>query len=116
MKEKPNKALIIFLLISLAAVLFQVMIGGITRLTGSGLSMTEWKLILGTIPPLNNADWLIAFEKYKAIPQFETVNPLMTLSEFKWIYFWEYLHRMWGRVGFMIIFFGFLYPTYHIID
>lgn len=106
---KPNQALIIFLLICLAAVLFQVMIGGITRLTGSGLSMTEWKLILGTIPPMNEADWLVAFTKYKAIPQYQNVNPLMTLGEFKWIYFWEYLHRMWGRVGFMIIFLGFLW-------
>lgn len=109
MEGKPNKALIIFLLICLAAVLFQVMIGGITRLTGSGLSMTEWKLILGTIPPMNSADWMVAFEKYQAIPQFERINPNMTLTEFKWIYFWEYLHRMWGRVGFIIIFLGFLW-------
>jgi len=104
-----NRPLIILLLIILAAVLFQVMIGGITRLTGSGLSMTEWKLILGTIPPMNQADWMTAFDKYKSIPQYENVNPFMTLSEFKWIYFWEYLHRMWGRIGFMIILLGFLW-------
>jgi len=107
MSSSTERALRIFLFISLIIVLFQVAVGGITRLTGSGLSMTEWKLISGSIPPLNEADWAETFEKYKQIPQFEIVNPLMDVNEFKWIYFWEYFHRMWGRWGFLFLLGGF---------
>ena len=75
-----------------------VAIGGITRLTGSGLSITEWKPIMGALPPLNEADWLEAFEKYKRIPEYTLKNQLMDLDGFKAIFFWEYLHRNWGRL------------------
>ena len=81
-----------------------VIIGGITRITNSGLSMTEWNLIGGIIPPLNVQDWNILFDKYKATPEYEFKNFDITLSEFKFIFFWEYFHRIWGRlIGFTFI-------------
>lgn len=81
-------------------VFIMVVVGGITRLTESGLSITEWKLITGTLPPLSEAAWLSEFEKYKQIPEFIEINgPAgMTLSEFKFIYFWEWVHRLLGRL------------------
>ena len=78
-----------------------VVIGGITRLTLSGLSITEWQPVTGILPPLSDAAWTTEFEKYQAIPQYRQLNLGMTLAEFKSIYFWEYLHRLWGRlIGF----------------
>lgn len=74
-----------------------VIVGGATRLTNSGLSITEWQPLLGVVPPLNEADWLVAFEKYKLIPQYRTVNLGMTLGDFKFIYWWEWAHRFLGR-------------------
>lgn len=75
-----------------------VAIGGITRLTGSGLSITEWKPIMGALPPMNEVEWNVAFEKYKAIPEYALVNQHLDLAGFKGIFFWEYLHRNWGRL------------------
>ncbi|OGN44686.1 MAG: heme A synthase [Caulobacterales bacterium RIFCSPHIGHO2_01_FULL_70_19] len=75
-----------------------VVVGGVTRLTGSGLSITEWKPIVGAVPPMNAADWAEAFEKYKAIPQYQQVNAGMTLDEFKGIFWWEWAHRFLGRL------------------
>ncbi len=74
-----------------------VIVGGATRLTDSGLSITEWRPLLGAIPPMNEADWLAAFEKYKLIPEYQIQNPGMTLLEFKFIYWWEWAHRFLGR-------------------
>jgi len=74
-----------------------VIVGGATRLTDSGLSITEWLPLLGAIPPLNEADWLAAFEKYKLIPEYQIQNRGMALSEFKFIYWWEWAHRFLGR-------------------
>ncbi|GAA0475046.1 COX15/CtaA family protein [Parasphingorhabdus litoris] len=88
-------------LLSVAFLVFiMVIVGGITRLTESGLSITEWKPIMGAIPPLNEADWLSEFEKYKQIPEYiEITGPAgMTLADFKFIYFWEWVHRLLGRV------------------
>ena len=81
-------------------VFIMVIVGGITRLTESGLSITEWKLITGTLPPLSEAAWLIEFDKYKQIPEFMEINgPAgMTLVDFKFIYFWEWVHRLLGRL------------------
>ena len=89
-----------WLLLGAFLVLMQVMIGGITRLTDSGLSITEWEVIDGTLPPLNEADWNAAFESYKthARKQFESLHADMTLAEFKVIYFWEWFHRLWARM------------------
>jgi len=81
-------------------VFIMVVVGGITRLTESGLSITEWKLITGTLPPLSEAAWLSEFNKYKQIPEFTQINgPAgMTLVDFKFIYFWEWAHRLLGRL------------------
>lgn len=75
-----------------------VALGGITRLTGSGLSITEWKPVMGALPPMNERQWEQAFEKYKAIPQARLINAHFELGDFKAIFFWEYLHRNWGRL------------------
>jgi heme a synthase len=75
-----------------------VVVGGITRLTESGLSITEWRPISGALPPLSEAAWMAEFEKYKAIPEYQLINKGMSLAAFKFIYFWEWVHRLLGRV------------------
>lgn len=95
--QKSN-AVAIWLLIGVGMIIVQVLLGGITRLTGSGLSITEWKPILGAIPPMNETEWLRAFEQYKQIGQFKELNFEFTLSDFKFIYFWEWFHREWARL------------------
>ena len=90
---------------SLAAlVVLMVAVGGATRLTGSGLSITEWKPVTGAIPPLTEQAWLAEFEKYRQISQYELVNKGMTLSEFKFIYGWEWGHRQLGRLIGLVFF------------
>lgn len=85
-------------LFSIAALVFvMVIVGGATRLTHSGLSITQWKPILGAIPPLNAADWHDAFIRYKAIPEYQILNKGMTLAQFQFIYWWEWSHRFLGR-------------------
>lgn len=85
-------------------ILVQVAIGGITRLTESGLSITEWDVVSGTLPPLNQADWEAEFDLYKASPQYQKVNKGMSLEQFKFIYFWEWFHRLWARLlGFVFL-------------
>jgi heme a synthase len=94
-----------------ALVFAMVVVGGATRLTESGLSITEWKPLLGAIPPLSETDWLAAFEKYKAIPEYSIVNAGMSLGDFKFIYWWEWTHRLLGRligVAFALPYLGFL--------
>ncbi len=82
-----------------AAMIFaMVVIGGVTRLTESGLSITEWRPVTGTIPPLGQAEWEAEFAKYQRIPEFREKNASMTLDEFKTIFWWEYVHRLWGRL------------------
>ena len=80
-----------------ALVFCMIVVGGATRLTGSGLSITEWKPLLGALPPLSDADWQGAFAKYREILQYHVVNKGMTLAEFKFIYWWEWSHRFLGR-------------------
>jgi heme a synthase len=87
-----------WLFICCAMIFLMVVVGGITRLTLSGLSITEWKPIIGIVPPLSAADWAGEFAKYKAIPEYSAVHFGMTLDEFKSIYFWEYAHRLLGRL------------------
>jgi cytochrome c oxidase assembly protein subunit 15 len=87
-----------------------VVVGGITRLTESGLSITEWAPLLGALPPLDHADWVAAFERYREIPQARLINAAMTLEEFRSIYWWEWSHRLLGRligVAFAVPFFWF---------
>ncbi len=101
----------IWLAIGVFMVFMQVIIGGITRLTGSGLSITKWEIVTGTLPPLNVAEWQLEFEKYQGTPQYEKINQGMSMSDFKFIFFWEYFHRLWARtmgLVFIIPFFIFL--------
>lgn len=104
-----NRNIVIWLFSGCLLVFAMVMIGGITRLTGSGLSITEWKLVRGTIPPLNEQQWNEEFENYKKIPQYAELNSHYSLSDFKKIYFWEYLHRLIGRMIGLVFIIPFLY-------
>lgn len=88
-----------------------VVIGGITRLTESGLSIVEWKPITGAIPPRNEEEWLVEFDKYTQSPEFKRMNSHMNLEEFKSIFFWEYIHRLWGRTIGAAFMFPFVYYT-----
>ena len=81
-----------------AMIAAMVVIGGVTRLTGSGLSMVEWKPLFGALPPLSESAWRETFAKYQRFPQYAQVNSWMTLADFKEIFFWEYVHRLWGRL------------------
>lgn len=92
------RAVAAWLLACCALVFAMVVVGGVTRLTHSGLSITEWQPIVGTVPPLSHADWADAFAKYQATPEFRLVNHAMTLREFKAIFWWEYFHRLLGRL------------------
>ena len=93
-----NRAVAIWLFACALLVFAMVVVGGVTRLTGSGLSITEWKPIMGALPPMNAADWTEAFEKYRAIPQYQQVNAGMSLAEFQGIFWWEWAHRFLGRL------------------
>lgn len=104
-----SKTVAIWLLVGVGMIIIQVLLGGITRLTGSGLSITEWKPILGALPPLNEADWLKAFEQYKQIGQYKHLNFEFTLSDFKFIYFWEWFHREWARLIGVVFFIPFVW-------
>ena len=90
-------------------VFMQVIIGGVTRLTGSGLSITKWEIVLGTIPPLTEAKWSQEFSSYQQTPQYKQINQDMTLSEFKFIYFWEYFHRLNARMLLVVFIIGLVF-------
>lgn len=107
--SKQSNAVAFWLLVGVAMIMIQILLGGITRLTGSGLSITEWKLITGAIPPLNEAQWMAAFDKYRQTPQFRLLNFDFTLSDFKFIYFWEWFHRNWARLIGIVFAIPFLY-------
>lgn len=99
MKTSPqnNRFVVNWLLIGVVLVFVQIVLGGITRLTGSGLSITRWDIVVGSIPPLNGQQWSDAFELYKQTPQYQKINLGMSLSDFKFIFFWEFIHRLWAR-------------------
>ena len=107
--EKSSKAVAIWIGIGVLMLLIQVILGGVTRLTGSGLSITEWNVVTGVLPPLNDADWLNEFEKYKSTPQYRLLNIDFQLSDFKFIFFWEWLHRFWARLIGVVFVIGFVY-------
>jgi len=107
--DKDKKWLRAWFISGAVLVMLILIVGGITRLTGSGLSMTDWKPILGAIPPLNEAQWNDAFEQYKQFPEYQQINKGMDLSEFKFIFFWEYLHRMLGRMIGIVFLVPFIY-------
>ena len=101
-------AIRIWLMVLFALVMVMIAVGGLTRLTDSGLSITEWAPIRGAIPPMTEADWMAEFEKYKEIPQFRIQNQWMELHDFKMIYWWEWGHRQLGRVIGLVWALGFL--------
>ena len=90
-------AIVMWLLACCAMVFAMIVVGGATRLTHSGLSITEWQPIVGTLPPITTADWIIVFDKYKLTPEYQKVNAGMSLDAFKGIFWWEYAHRLLGR-------------------
>ena len=107
--KKDNKAVIYWLLTGCFLIFIMVIVGGITRLTHSGLSISNYKLISGTIPPINDIEWNEAFDLYKQYPEYKKLNYGMTLEEFKDIYFWEWIHRVIGRFIGLVFIIPFLY-------
>lgn len=112
--KKENKSVIIWLLSGCVLLFLMVTVGGITRLTNSGLSMTDWHLVTDTFPPLTDAKWQEAFDQYKKFPEYQKINIHndFQLSDYKFIYFWEWFHRFIGRIiglVFLIPFFYFLF-------
>ncbi len=107
--KKDNKRVIYWLLIGCLLIFIMVVVGGITRLTHSGLSISNYKLISGTIPPMNDTEWQEAFNLYKQYPEYQKLNNQFTLQDFKDIYFWEWLHRVIGRFIGLVFFIPFLY-------
>lgn len=109
MRSNPYKSIIIWLLAGCFLIYAMVVIGGITRLTHSGLSMVEWNMIVGSLPPMSEADWLVPFEKYRQSPEYQLINNQFTLEEFKSIYWWEYIHRLLGRTIGVVFLVPFIY-------
>jgi len=106
---KRNKAVVYWLLTGCLLIFIMVLVGGITRLTGSGLSISDYKLITGTLPPLNQGQWEEAFELYKQYPEYQLLNNHFGLEDFKKIYFWEWLHRLLGRLLGLVFLIPFVY-------
>jgi len=96
--DRRARPVAIWIMIGVAMLLVQVILGGITRLTGSGLSITEWNVVTGALPPFNHEQWVTEFQKYQQTPQYQILNTHFTLSDFKFIFFWEWFHRLWGRL------------------
>lgn len=107
--RRNQRQIAVWLLIGVAMIVVQVLIGGITRLTESGLSITEWKPITGALPPMNDEAWQVEFDRYKVTDQFKYVHAHFSLSEFKSIFFWEWFHRTWARLMGLVFLFGFVY-------
>ncbi|WNM20339.1 COX15/CtaA family protein [Flavobacterium capsici] len=111
MKMKKDKSVIIWLLSGCVLVFIMVVVGGITRLTNSGLSMTDWHLVTDTFPPMTEAKWNAAFEEYKKFPEYQKINIHndFQLSDYKFIYFWEWFHRFIGRIIGLVFIIPFIY-------
>jgi len=104
-----EKKILIWLYLSLFLLIILINIGGLTRLTDSGLSITKWEIITGIFPPLTDLDWNKYFDEYKKIPEYKEVNYKITLNEFKYIFWWEYIHRLLARVCVIFFVFPFLF-------
>jgi len=98
MQDKNDKQVAIWLIFVASVIFFMIMLGGATRLTHSGLSMVDWNPIMGVVPPLDKADWTQTFERYKQFPEYQKINEGMSLEEFKSIFYFEYFHRVLGRL------------------
>lgn len=110
--KSSNRAVAYWVMAGTGMLCIQVLLGGITRLTGSGLSITEWNVITGVIPPLNPQQWTAEFDKYKLTPQFHLLNADFTLTDFKFIFFWEWFHRLWARLVGVVFILGFALLLY----
>jgi cytochrome c oxidase assembly protein subunit 15 len=108
-RGKNNRQVANWLLMGVFMIMVQVLIGGITRLTESGLSITEWKPITGALPPVTDSQWAEEFEKYRSTDQFKYVHRSFSMSDFKFIYFWEWFHRLWARFMGLVFLVGFTY-------
>ncbi len=106
---RKRKAVAYWLIAGVLMIIVQTLLGGVTRLTGSGLSITKWDPLFGILPPLNHKQWEDAFNGYKQIGQFKYMNSDFTLSDFKSIFFWEWLHRFWARMLGVVFMIGFIY-------
>ena len=95
---KIKNQISLWLIIMFWLISIMIVVGGLTRLTDSGLSITKWQLFSGIFPPLNNTDWIEYFNLYKQIPEFKLQNYDMTMNEFKVIFWWEWAHRIFGRI------------------
>ncbi|WP_291995722.1 COX15/CtaA family protein [Candidatus Accumulibacter sp. ACC003] len=109
MDKVARRQIALWLLICSAMVFSILVVGGVTRLTHSGLSIVEWKPLIGVVPPLNQSEWDETFDKYKQTPEYQKVNHQMSLDEFKGIFFWEYWHRVLGRLIGVVFLLPFLY-------
>ena len=109
LNDHKSKKVANWLLVGVIMTVIQIALGGITRLTGSGLSITEWDVVTGSLPPMSDAAWQVLFEKYKTTPQFQLLNFDFTISNFKFIFFWEWFHRLWARSIGLVFAFGFIY-------
>ncbi len=107
--SSPNRAVAYWLLAGVGMIIIQVLLGGITRLTVSGLSITEWKPITGILPPIGELAWQAEFDKYRQTGQFRYLNPDFSLSDFKSIFFWEWFHRFWARMLGIVFIVGFVW-------
>jgi heme a synthase len=107
--EKGSRAVGIWLLIGVAMIVIQIILGGITRLTESGLSITEWKPVTGALPPMNENAWMQEFDKYRNTTQFRDIHSDFTIKDFKFIFFWEWFHRLWARMLGVVFLAGFVY-------
>lgn len=108
-QKQYSQAVITWLIIGLIMVFVQVIIGGITRLTESGLSITKWEVVSGALPPMSEQSWQDEFDLYKATPQYKEINEGMSFDDFKFIYFWEYIHRFWARLMGFVFLIPFIY-------
>lgn len=104
---KLKNGINVWLFLGLIMLLLQIFLGGITRLTGSGLSITRWDIVTGILFPISEDSWNVHFDLYKQTPQYEKINGEFTLSDFKFIFFWEYAHRLWARLMGFVFFFPF---------
>ncbi len=107
--NKSNKNIARWLYLGVFMLMIQILLGGITRLTESGLSITEWNPITGALPPLNMSQWQLEFDKYKGTNQFRYIHADFSLSDFKFIFFWEWFHRTWARLMGIVFLLGFFY-------
>lgn len=108
-EQRANRAVSNWIFLGVIMLLVQVILGGVTRLTGSGLSITEWDVVTGALPPLSEHQWLERFSKYQQTPQYRLLNTGFTLADFKFIFFWEWFHRLWARLIAMAFIVGFVY-------